>query len=202
MRKYFSNSLFATTYIIFALLIGVVGGLLVEDYMEANDKLFNIEERSIQNEKEQESSIETLGKTKEDEQKIKEMLIKIQEPPLVNEKIQESSNKKTLAKAKEVEQLLIVLEKKNQELSREEWDIKEDRLLVQIEREDVVEQIYLLTPIALVIALLSMALPYGMIKNSSNNSKEVVVVQSSANKMPPKKNSILKRNRIRNSRGR
>lgn len=202
MRKYFSNSLFATTYIIFGVLIGVVGGLLVEDYMEANDKLFNIEERSIQNEKEQESSIETLGKTKEDEQKIKEMLIKIQEPPLVNEKIQESSNKKTLAKAKEVEQLLIVLEKKNQELSREEWDIKEDRLLVQIEREGVVEQIYLLTPIALVIALLSMALPYGMIKNSSNNSKEVVVVQSSANKMPIKKNSILKRNRIRNSRGR
>lgn len=201
MRKYFSITLFATTYIIFALFIGIVGGVKVWEYMEANDKLFNIEERSLQNEKDQESTLENIAKTKEDEQKIKEMLKNIQEPPLVNEKIQESSNKKTLAEAKEVDQLLLDLEEKNQELSREEWVIKKDRLIVQIQREEVVEQIYLLTPIALAIALLSMALPYGMIKNSSNNLKEVVV-KSSANKKPPKKNSILKRNRIRNSRRR
>ena len=100
-------------------------------------------------------------------------LFEIEEKLLENEKIQATSkeDEKVLAKA-------II----------DEWDFKSERITAQIEKELVIQYIYYLTPIALFIALLSMALPYAISNDPKNQEK---IKQSSDENEPSQEKNIL-----------
>lgn len=137
MRKFLTDRKIAYSYFILALLYGGIAGLLINMYVGANDRLFEIEKASLENEKIQADS----------------------NAELIIVKKQVSKNQKEKLKTDEK---LVEIEKKISDAEETEWKIKEERLEAQIKREDAVESLYIPTAIALFLALCSMAIPYAM----------------------------------------